>query len=108
MQRWLFISIILISGCGTTGQKAPSPEDKAAMQEVVGSVTGQKTSEADLHKLGQQIRNDKDAQSAVESITGAMNDSASQIKYCPVDGERYSAQFSVCPKHNVPLKNLEE
>jgi hypothetical protein len=116
MKRFAAIILILFfAGCATanptassSSSKVSSQEAQSAMGEVVGSVTGKKTSEGDLRKLGQQMRHDKEAQSAVDSITGAMTDPSHQIKYCPIDGERYSAQLKVCPKHGVPLKNLDE
>lgn len=110
--------IFLMAGCGTTVQSGrtvrpmsedESPKDvESAMGAVVGSVTGQPVGSKDLRNLGQQVRTDKEAQSAIESITGVVNDPAAMGKYCPVDGERYSGKFEVCPKHNVPLKYIEE
>ena len=115
--RVLFL-IIFLGSCSTIGQnkntvdpQAPRESQKevgSAMGAVVSSVTGKETSEEDLRKLDQQIRHDKEAQSAVESITGTMSDPAAVGKYCPVDGERYSAKFERCPKHHVLLKNIEE
>ena len=110
--------VMFAAGCGTTGQNGQavrpmsateSPKDvESAMGAVVGSVTGQPVEREDLLKLGEQIRDDKDAQSAVGSITGAVGDAATAGKYCPVDGERYSAQFTECPTHKALLKNIEE
>ena len=115
---WIFFLIIFIGSCSAIDQnknivspQAPRESQKevgSAMGAVVGSVTGKETSEEDLRKLDQQIRHDKKAQSAVESIAGAMSDPAAAGKYCPVDGERYSAKFEKCPKHDVLLKNIEE
>lgn len=115
---WVLILIIFVGSCGTAAKnenvsnpqnQAESPQEVgSAMGAVVGSVTGKETSEQDLRKLEQQIRHDNEAQSAVESITGAMSGSAAAGKYCPVDGERYSSKFEKCPKHDVLLKNIEE
>ena len=115
---WLIFLVFFICSCSTTGQNKnasnavgpgeSSKEAESAMAAVVGSVTGKEANEQDLKKLGQQIRHDKEAQSAVESITGAMSDPSAAGKYCPVDGERYSSKFEKCPKHGILLKNIEE
>lgn len=113
--RFIFMTLLL-AGCASTkhdarGVVSPSEtpqEVESAMGTVVGAVTGTKASEEDLHKLEDQIRHDKEAQSAVESITQGMTDPSAMGKYCPVDGERYSAKFEKCPQHDVLLKNIEE
>ena len=78
------------------------------MGKVVGAVTGKEAGQKDLRQLSNEIRHDKEAQSAVESINSVLNGSTAGVKYCPIDGERYSSKFEVCPKHHVPLKTLEE
>ena len=115
---WVSFLLIFLCSCGTTAQNKNAPnlrgqeespkEVGKAMGAVVGAVTGKETSEQDLRKLEHQIRHDKEAQSAVESITGALSDPSSAGKYCPVDGERYSSKFEKCPNHGVLLKNIEE
>ena len=107
----IIFTILFLSSCASTthntGQES-SREAQSAASAVVGAVTGAKTDEKDLRELEAQIRRDPQAQSAVESITQGMTDPSAAGKYCPVDGERYSAKFDMCPKHAVPLKNIEE
>ena len=61
-----------------------------------------------LTELSKNIQKDKQAQSAIESVTGAMISSRTAVHYCPVDGERFSPRVKICPTHNVPLKEVEE
>ena len=61
-----------------------------------------------LEELSQNIQKDKQAQSAIESVTDAMISNRAAVHYCPVDGERFSPRVKICPTHNVPLKEVEE
>lgn len=74
---------------------------------MLGAVSGQDVTEQDLKNLAQQVQKDKEAQSAVESISGAFDPSRPKIKYCPVCGKRYRFTFEECPVHHVPLKILD-
>ena len=58
-------------------------------------------------KISQDIQKDKQAQSAIESVTEAMSSNRSAVHYCPVDGERFSPRVKVCPTHHVLLKEVE-
>src|SRR3989338_115477 len=48
----------------------------------------QKTSR--LEELSQNFQKDKQAQSAIESVTEAISSNSAAVHYCPVDGERFS------------------
>ena len=61
-----------------------------------------------LKELSQNIQKDKQAQSAIESVTGAMISNHIAVRYCPVDGERFSPRVKVCPTHQVPLEEVEK
>ena len=61
-----------------------------------------------LKELSQDIQKDKQAQSAIESVTEAMSSNRIAVHYCPVDGERFSPRVQVCPTHHVLLKEVEE
>ncbi len=79
----------------------------SAASAVLGAVSGQDVTEQDLKNLAQQVQKDKEAQSAVESISGVFDPSRPKIKYCPVCGKRYRFTFEECPVHHVPLKILD-
>lgn len=49
-----------------------------------------------------------EAASAIKAVAEGMTAAQKNIKYCPVDGKRFSSQVENCPEHNVPLKPLEE
>lgn len=61
-----------------------------------------------LKELSQEIQKDKQAQSAIESVTEAMSSQRIMVYYCPVDGERFSSRVKVCPTHHVPLKEVQD
>ena len=70
------------------------------------SMPAQKNSH--LTELSKNIQKDKQAQSAIESVTGAMISNRVPVYYCPVDGERFSPRVKICPTHHAPLKEVEE
>jgi len=89
-------------------KKDSSEETMAALQTIAGSMTGEELTEEDLHRLGQDIKNDEDAKSAVQGMTDLIKGEKSSIKYCPEDGKRYSAHLKYCPGTTILLKVLEE
>ncbi len=50
---------------------------------------------------------DPEARSALEAISGAFSPRPGDVKYCPVDGTRYSGGLKKCPKCGAILKNVE-
>jgi len=52
------------------------------------------------------IISDPQAQSALRSINTALSVQHT-VKYCPEDGERFSADMIWCPDHKVKLKWVE-
>lgn len=109
----LIVSGLLV-GCSTMGQNrhsaAPDASQKdavSAIQSVTGAVSGKPLTQEEMKNLTHDLRKDKEARSAVQAITDSMNPSENVVKYCPVDGERYSSKFTVCPVHNVPLKEVQ-
>ena len=110
----LVIVGIFFTGCQTTHPKNGT-QDAGSMQETldaVGSVTGalagKELSESEKRKLLRDLQKDKEAQSAMKSISGALNVKQTGIKYCPIDGKRFSADLDECPEHKVKLKELTE
>ena len=104
-----FLSL-LCAGCQSVPvQKnaADQKEAESSLTSVAGALAGKKLSPEDVKKLEKQIATNKDAQSAVKSIGNSMQGHA-PVKYCPVDGQRYSARLTICPEHGVELKSLDE
>ena len=113
-KRILLLSVfIFFAGCSATAKNTSTQstenvkEMQSALQSVVGAVSGKTVSEKDLKNLSKEIRKDPETQKAIQAMADTMGSAAPHIKYCPVDGQRFSAKFTVCPKHNVPLKDLE-
>lgn len=89
-------------------QDAESTEEiESALGSVVSAISGKDIKKDELRDLGRSIQKDEEARSAAETLTDSLT-SRGIVKYCPIDGERYSSKLSVCPIHNVPLKVLEE
>lgn len=114
------VVIMCFAGCSSTvknsgrgaANHAGAPESRqdveTAVSAVMGSVSGQDIKSRDLHKLGHRIATDKETQSAVDVLQKSLIGEEVGVKYCPVDGKRYSARLAVCPVHGVPLKSLDE
>ncbi len=113
---YLFLCVfIFLAGCTSTahnaktvGPHAPGESQKdviSAMESVLGNVAGKPVSQKDLEKLNRAIQKDPEAKSAVQTITNSLR-AEQVVKFCPIDGERYSPKFENCPVHHVPLKTL--
>ena len=106
--------ILTLTGCRTVSlpksheSGETDREAATAVQSVVGAVSGQKVDEQQLRALVQEIKQDKDTQAAVQTVTDVMAGEHVVIKYCPTDGKRFSGHFELCPEHHVPLKIVEE
>ncbi len=94
------------------GKNAESPESMedavSALGSVAGAMSGQEMTDEKLKELSQQLRHDKEAQSAIQTVTGVYTTPQDQVKYCPVDGKHYSSHLTICPEHNVELKAVED
>lgn len=111
------LCLLMLAGCATaankknlpSGTSAETPQEvSTALQSVAGAVTGQKVDKKRLEDLAQEMQQDKATESAVQSVTEALGGAKRVIKYCPIDGKRFSGKVEVCPEHNVLLKNVEE
>ena len=113
---YCLIFLVFLLGCSATrkqidgggSQEETRKEVEAALKSVAEAISGNDLSEEDLKVLSKQLREDEDAQSAVEAITDAMSNAVRKVKYCPVDGKRYSPNLETCPDHGMPLKWVEE
>lgn len=112
---FLILFVVLACGCHTIrtepslDRKASESRDdqESALLAVVGAVSDKELSEKDLRKLLKDIKNDEEAQSAINVVADSISNQQKQIKYCPVTGKRYSASINTCPEHNVELKWVE-
>ncbi len=110
VQKFIIWGILFLtaSGCASTPRRqAEEPkEEVTAIQSVMGAVSGQEVDEKRLRELAVEMKNNKETQSAVESVAGSLGGTVA-IKYCPIDGQRFSSRLERCPEHNILLKNLE-
>jgi hypothetical protein len=108
---------VLLAGCATPAQKAPAERSpakvetradvKSALESVTKAVSGQQVTEAEMRNLSRQIEQDAGTRRAVETVTDAVSGAPVQVKYCPIDGKRFSAGLKTCPEHSVELKVVE-
>ena len=108
------ILCVFLVGCQTTPKKDLSrPQESAqevlgAVGSVTGALTGQEMTSEETRRVMENLQKDKEGQSAMRSISGAMDVKRSGIRYCPVDGKRFSADLVECPEHKIKLKDLVE
>jgi hypothetical protein len=106
----LLTILIALAGCQTTRAKddAATREAMDAVGNVAGALTGKELSESEKRRMVNDLKNDKEAQSAMKAISGALEVKQAGIKYCPVDGKRFSETVDECPEHKVKLKELTD
>ena len=94
-------------GCQTAVPKPSSQaETISALTTMTQGLTNQPITQAQLKNLTVQVANDPQAQSALRSINTALR-AQHTVKYCPEDGERFSADMIWCPDHKVKLESVE-
>jgi len=105
---FVLISICCLCGCQTAGQKPKTSQAEtiSALTTMTQGLTNQPVSESQLKDLAKQVQNDPQAQSAIRSINTALS-AQHTVKYCPEDGERFSADMMWCPDHKVKLEWVE-
>ena len=104
----LLTLIICLCGCQTAPQKpvATQAETVSAMTTMTQGLTHKPVTEAQLKDLAKQVARDPQAQSAIRSINTALS-AQHTVKYCPEDGQRFSADITWCPDHKVKLEWVE-
>lgn len=109
--RQVFAAIVLLSflaGCQTQQPKpkAGAAETISALTTVTSGLTNKPVTEADLRNVAQQASSDPQTRSALREINGALSPQHT-VKYCPLNGQRFSADMEYCPNSNVKLKWVE-
>ena len=96
------------SGCQTAQPKPKSDraETLSAMTTMAQGLTNQPVTQGQLKDLAVQVSKDPQARSALRSIDTALNPEHS-VKYCPENGQRFSADLIWCPDHKVKLEWLD-
>ena len=116
------VTLIVLCGCQTAPHKPgptqaeirlrrdlANPKDWrtiSALTTMTQGLTNQPITQAQLKNLTIQVASDPQAQSAVRSINTALSPQHT-VKYCPEDGERFSADMLWCPDHKVKLEWVE-
>ncbi len=108
----LCIALSMLLGCQTNRPKPASQTETtsqivSALGTVTEGLTNQNIDQKDLRNLAVQVQKDPNTKSAVESINQALSAQQKGVKYCPVDGQRFSSSVDICPIHKVKLKLVE-
>ena len=119
---FLFIFLFFISGCISTTSNNPENNIKkvfntsqtenikdaaTALESVSEAITGKELTDDQARKLANDLRKDKDTQTAVKKITDSLEGKKIDIKYCPTDGKRYSSGMEYCPGTDIKLLPVE-
>lgn len=112
MKYFLFISVLLFAyGCQTAPKQKIAGESTQEVVSALGAVTQGLTnkdiSQEDLKRLAVQVQRDPQAKSALEAVNASFNVKDTGVKYCPVDGKRYSSRLEFCPDHKTKLLPVE-
>ena len=83
-------------------------EVKSSLKSVAGSLAGHELKEQEFNDISRKIQNDKETQTAIQSVTDALSGQTKVVKYCPIDGKRFSEKFEKCPEHGVTLKEIRD
>ena len=102
------VTLIVLCGCQTAPHKPKPPraEEISALTTMTQGLTNKPFTESNLKNLAGQVQKDPQAQSAIRSINTALSPQHT-VKYCPVDGQRFSGDVDICPVHHIKLKWVE-
>ena len=106
---FFFLSLVFFSGCASTSNVGSIPDRKeteAAIESIAEAISGKELTEEDAKKLKDQIRNDPEAQSAIQAITNSVS-GQQRFKYSPVTGKRYAPHMEIDPETGVKLEWVE-
>ena len=99
------VFIVCLCGCQPAVHtlKPTRAETVSALTTMTLGLTNKPVTEAQLKNIAIQVAKDPQAQSALRSIDTALK-AQHTVKYCPEDGERFSADMVWCPDHKVKLE----
>jgi hypothetical protein len=105
--NWLFAMTLVVcfAGCQTPGHKTKPTQTEtiSALTTVAQGLTNKPLTQGQLQNLARQQENNPQARSALRSIATAFSPEHT-VKYCPENGQRFSADMTWCPDHKVKLE----
>ncbi len=117
---YFLIILILVSGCSMARQQRQGPEallktsekeelaDAAsALTSVTNSLSDKNMTEQELYEAARKMKDDPDAQQALEAISTSFDRKQVQVKYSPATGKRYSVEMEFDPETGVRLLPVE-
>lgn len=107
MISWILIGLC-VYGCQSARPDRPSQKEMdEAIKAAAQAVSGKELNEKELKDLKNQLKTDKEAQSAVQSISESLDPSRAKVKYSPLTGKRYAPHLEYEPGTGVKLEVLE-
>lgn len=88
--------------------KETTQEIESALSSVSEAISGQPLTDEQRKSLIRDLKNNKEAQSAVQAITDSMSGQKVKIKYSPVTGKRYAPNMEYDPETGVKLLELDQ
>lgn len=79
----------------------------SALTAVTGAVSDKELSQRELYQAVKKMKDDPEAQAAVDAVSSAFDQNDVQVKYSPATGKRYSADMEFDPETGVKLLILE-
>ena len=79
---------------------------EGAIETIAEAISGKDMTEEEVDQLKDQLRNDSEAQSAIQAITDSVSEKP-RIKYSPATGKRYAPHMEVDPETGVKLEWVE-
>lgn len=110
----IFVVLLCVIGCQTMPKKNPHTNESqeeivSALEKVTGGLSGPYGQPVDAKKLVHELRHDKEARSAIESISEGLAPQRRQvIRYCPETGEHFGPGVETCPETGTPLVEIVE
>lgn len=105
------ICVFFLTGCATAQkvqrQREYLEETEMAVGEIAEAVTGRELTEEEKKRLEDQIKNDPEAQSAMQAIADS-HTKPLRMKYSPATGKRYAGHLEVDPETGVKLLWLDD
>ncbi len=81
---------------------------KRAIGSVAGAISGEQLTEEEVADLTDQIQNDPEAQSAIQSISETYTSDTPSVKYNPETGQRFAPHLTHDPVTGVELLELKD
>lgn len=98
--------VLVLGGCQSVKPKTKENLNLSALTTVTTGLTHQSTTQDQVKKLAAQLKDNPRLTSTLREIKDALS-ARHTVKYCPENGERFSADMVYCPDGKVKLEWVE-